>query len=565
MKTFGRLRWGRFNGTAHWGVDSLAPHVAIAFKRLFPKVHTRMSRHILTDNDETRADLDWFMVRYPLDVRAIEREMLEEGTARMAARASERDEILQLDWTPGDAPAAFRDGKKPYLYQEQAAELTLRNPSLLLCDDVGLGKTITTFAVAARGAPLPMAIVVQPHLVKQWGKRAREFTNYRVHEIRQGTPYPLPVADLYVFSYSMLYGWLEVFNSGRFKSVAYDEIQELRRGPEEGVGQGSKKGTAAMVLSRNAELVLGLTATPVYNYGDEMHTVMSYIAPNVLGTRDEFIREWCRSGGGGHWIVNDPDALGSYLDSTGYRLRRREDDPAVDASMPPPNILDFELDYDRIALAKEEEILKSLAETVLTGKFAEAGQASRELDVKMRHLTGVAKAKPVAAYVDMLLREKKKVVLCGWHRDVYDIWRYALQKHDPVEYTGKESKAAKQRSVDRFCEGSSRVMLISLRSGAGLDGLQHVCQDVVFGELDWSPQVHYQLIGRVRRPGQLRQCTGHYLHVNGGSDPILMSMLGIKADQSRGILDPGQAPQARVSDDGRVKALARYVLEGDGA
>ena len=75
--------------------------------------------------------------------------------------------------------------------------------------------------------------------------------------------------------------------------------------------------------------------------------------------------------------------------------------------------------------------------------------------------------------------------------------------------------------------GKSKVMFISLRSGAGLNGLQHVCSDVVVGELDWSPQVHKQLIGRVRRWGQLLRVTAHFLHVNGGSDPVIMEVLGL--------------------------------------
>ena len=562
MRTWGRLAWGHINGSACWGVDQLAPHVAIAFKRLFPKAQATAVRHILTDNDETRADLEWFMARYPLATKPECLQMLADGSARRAARDAQLDEILQLTWSPGPVPAAFEPGYQPYLYQEQAAQLCLRNPSLLLGDDVGLGKTITTFAVAARGAPLPMAIVVQPHLVRQWAKKAREFTTYRVHEVKQTKPYSLPPADLYIFSYTMLFGWMEVFQQGKFPSVVYDEIQELRHGPQNAWGtSGTKKGSAAMALSNAAKLKLGLTATPVYNYGDEIHTVMSYIAPELLGTRDEFLREWCHSIGG-KWMVKDPDALGSFIASTGFFLRRTEDSASVDKSMPKPNILDFELDYDEIALAKEEEILKALANTVLTGRFNEAGQAARELDVKMRHLTGVAKAKPVAAYVNMLLKDRRKVLLAGWHRDVYDFWRFALDKHRPLLYTGSETGAGKARNVDRFINGDCNVLMISLRSGAGLDGLQHVCQDVVFGELDWSPKVHYQMIGRLRRPGQRHQVTGHYLHVNGGSDPVLMSMLGVKEDQSRGILDPGQAPAARVSDDSRVKALARHIIDG---
>ena len=552
MKTYGRLRYGSHKDKPGgvWGIDNLEPHVAVAFKRLFPKANAALTLHVLTDNDETRADIHWFMDRYPLWTAPDCVEMLEQGKRRLGDRMAARDEVLDLNWTPPPAGDMFKPGFAPYFYQEQVVPIALGQGGLLLADDVGLGKTNTTYTLAARGAPLPMLAVVQPHLLRQWEARGNEFTNLRVHRFQSSQPYNMPVADVYVASYNMLAGWTPVFEKSVFPSVAYDEIQELRHGTS------TQKGQAARVLSKHAQFKVGLTATPTYNYGDEIHTVMSYLNEDLLGTRDEFLREWCGQGG----TVKDPDALGSFLQNSGWMLRRDEDHPAVDRSMPKPNILDFPLDYDEIALAKEEEMLKLLATTVLRGRFHEAGQAARELDVKMRHITGVAKAKPVAAYVKLLLREKKKVLLAGWHRDVYDMWRYALDDYDPVMYTGSESQAGKDRNVQRFVQGDSRVMMISLRSGAGLDGLQKVCSDVVFGELDWSPKVHYQLIGRLRRPGQLHQVTGHYLHVNGGSDPVLMGMLGVKEDQSRGILDPGQGLRQVEFDAGRIKILAKALL-----
>ena len=63
----------------------------------------------------------------------------------------------------------------------------------------------------------------------------------------------------------------EIFNQGFFKSVVWDEIQELRHGTD------SLKGNASMVLAKNAEFRQGLTATPIYNYGDEMWNIMSFI------------------------------------------------------------------------------------------------------------------------------------------------------------------------------------------------------------------------------------------------------------------------------------------------
>lgn len=546
MKTYGQLELDTM--ARRWRIKDLAPHVAIAFKRMFPRVPVTSTEISISDTDEVRADLHWFMARYPLEHDSWGE--LDEAVDRLAFRAAERDRILLPTWKPG-AVTGFREGRAPYLYQTQASKVAIANGGLLLGDDVGLGKTISAIATMLMGAPLPAGVVVQPHLTGQWKKRIEEFSTLRVHVIKGRTPYDLPEADVYIYRYSNIAGWVDVLKDGLLRSVFYDEIQELRH------GWGTEKGNACGKVSKAAEFRMGLTATPVYNYGDEMHSVMEYIKPDILGDRDEFFREWC----GRERVVANPDALGSYLRDTGFFLRRTEDDPTVDASMPPANVLEWELDYDLDAVAGEEEIMRQLAQTVLRASFTEAGRAARELDMKMRQLTGIAKAKSVAAYVALLLKDAPRVLLAGWHREVYSIWGQALAPFNPVLYTGSESGPAKQRSVDAFTTGDSRVMMMSLRSGAGLDGLQYHCQDAVIGEFDWSPQVHYQFIGRLRRPGQEGQVNAHYVHTNWGSDPVIVEMLGIKADQSRGINDPGIAPKPRVTDESRIKILAQHVLE----
>lgn len=546
MTTYGKLTLHR--DAAVWSIDDLAPHVAIALKRLFPRIPQTSTKLKISDTDEVRADLHWFMQRYPLDHE--HQDDLTEACQRLADRNAERERILLPTWAPGIVPG-FVGGHQPYLYQTQAARVALNNPGLLVGDDVGLGKTITAAAALTMGAPLPAGIVVQPHLAEQWATRFREFTSLRVHVIKQRSPYDLPPADVYIFRYSNIAGWVDVLAKGLLRSIVYDEIQELRH------GRGTGKGQGCWVASERAAVRIGLTATPIYNYGDEIFEVMQFVKPGLLGDRYEFMREWC----GNSKVVKNPDALGSYLRDTGYFIRRTEHDEVVDVSMPPANVVDWEVDFDADRAAEEEELIRLLAMKVMDASFVEAGQAARELDVKMRMITGVAKARSVAAYVRILLRDSPRVLLVGWHRDVYEIWRQALSDFNPVLYTGSETAAGKTRSVGAFCEGDSRVMMISLRSGAGLDGLQHHCRDVVFGELDWSPQVHYQVVGRLRRPGQCDQVTAHYLHCNGGSDPVLLETLGIKADQSRGINDPGKAAPLKMSDDSRIRRLAQHVLE----
>lgn len=546
FKTYGTITLDRI--ACKWRLTDLAPHVAIAFKRLFPRIPTTATLITMSDTDEIRTDLSWFMQRYPLETT--DGDELETGRQRLADRIAERERILLPTWKPAEI-VGFRDGEQPYLYQSQAATVAIGNPGLLLGDDVGLGKTISAAATLTAGAPLPAAVVVQPHLAGQWQRQIERFTHLRVHVIAGRTPYDLPEGDVYIFKYSNITGWVDVIKTGLFKTCAFDEVQELRR------GRGTAKGSVCWVLVSHAKVRLGLTATPIYNYGDEIHTIMDYIQPGLLGDRNEFMREWC----GGTKKVSNPDGLGSYLRDSGYFLRRTEDDPNVDASMPPPNIVDWEVAWDDAAAEDEMKLTRALAMTVLGGNFVEAGRAARELDLKMRQLTGVAKARSVAAYVKLLLQESPRVLLAGWHREVYDIWKAEFAEFNPVLYTGTESAKAKEASVQQFVGGDARVMMISLRSGVGLDGLQFNCTDVVFGELDWSPQVHYQIIGRLRRPGQPGQVIAHYLHTNQGSDPVLLETLGIKADQSRGINDPGVTQREKFTDDSRIRRLAEHVLE----
>ena len=527
MRTYGALA----RIPRGWAVTRAEPHVVMKLKRVFPKVATTATPPIaLYGADDLSADLLWFMQRFPLQVLPEDRAALEGEQAQLFADQAEIDAILLPQWQPTRA-AVFRADRQPYRYQAVAAEIAHRRGRLLLLDDVGLGKTISGLAAVANEGRLPAAIVVQAHLATQWVKEYIEaFTTLTAHIVRKTTPYTLPPADIYVFKYSNIAGWADVAARGIFRSVVYDEIQELRRGED------SQKGRAARRFTDGSGLAVGLTATPIYNYGSEIYQVVRFVAPGELGGFDEFCREWCRFNGR-QWIVNDPDALGTYLREIGLTLRRTEED--VETDLPP---------------------VHSIVRVV-----TDRGQAARELDMFARRVTGIAKAKAVAAVVRMIVEEGEPVLLAGWHRDVYDIWLKELGDLKPVLYTGSESQAQKDKAKAAFIGGRTDLMIISLRSGAGLDGLQNRAATVVFGELDWSPQVHRQVIGRLRRPGQTREVEAIYLHTEDGSDPVLIEMLGLKSSQSRGILDPMKGVEHVSADDSRLMRLADQYLKRSAA
>lgn len=543
--TYGRLEWV----DGQWVLSDIPPNVAIRLKAVFPRIEKTQTRiFTMAATPEAAADLKWFFERYPVLMSDEDRARLFAGAQQYEDHRAETESILLPDWQPTERHG-FKPGKQPYHMQRQASELALRRKSLLIGDDVGLGKTVTALDAIVGSPYLPAAIVVQPHLANQWARRIEEFTYLRPHIIQGTRPYSLPAANAYIFKYSNIAGWVDVISTGYFKAAIYDEIQELRR------GTAAEKGRAARRLSEYTQLHLGLSATPVFNYGSEIWHILQYIDPTVLGPWEDFAREWCTYLGNDKWKVDDPDALGAYLRETGVFLRRLRQGRPI-------NRIPIEVDFDQKVADDAEELARVLAMKVLTGSFVEAGQAARELDAFTRLQTGLAKAKSVAALAKMYLRKGIPIILAGWHHDVYKIWLDELKQFRPVMYTGKESVTQKDRAQDAFVNGDTDVLIISLRSGAGIDGLQKRCSTLIVGELDWSPAIIEQLIGRVDRPGQTaKEITVVFPYVEYGSDPILMRVTAIKKDQQRGINDPGTSLQAIHTDQSHIKALAKDILE----
>jgi hypothetical protein len=117
-------------------------------------------------------------------------------------------------------------------------------------------------------------------------------------------------------------------------------------------------------------------------------------------------------------------------------------------------------------------------------------------------------------------------------------------------------------SYDEFVKATaeSRVLIMSLRAGSGLDGLQHVCKVGVFGELDWSPGIHDQCEGRYHRDGQAEPAVSYFLVSDVGSDPVVADVLNLKEQGSRPIVDPDQPLFEAADVRDRMKKLAESVL-----
>lgn len=548
LRTYGKLIYD--GSVDKFIITSAEPHVCIKLKNIFPKIPVYQAAPYKFENrDEVCADLLWFTSRYPLEISSEDLSRLKRGESDYITRINEMETIMLPTYQPG--LVTLKKGFEARDYQLRANETYIKCKRLLLGDDIGLGKTLTATLSFLQPETLPAIVVVQTHMTNQWKVDGIEkFTTLKCHIINKTQPYNLPPADVYILKYSCLAGWTNIFTEGLFKSAVFDEVQELRR-------HESKKYKAGKVLAAHVNYAIGLSATPIYNYGDEIFNIIDLLNPDSLGRRDDFLREWAVRYGNNYKVTN-PKALGTYLRERFLFLRRTRQE--VGRELPPVNKIIHTVGYDEKEVRKAEDIAKQLAMKVMHGSFEESGQAARELDILARYTTGISKAREVAEYVKILLENDEPVVLAGWHRDVYNIWLEELKDYYPVMYTGTESASQKEAAKEAFVTGKTNLFIISLRSGAGLDGLQYRCNNVVLGELDWSPKVHDQLIGRVDRDGREGSVTAHFLVSEYGSDPVIINLLGLKASQAKGIVDPLSSVENQHSDDSRLKELAKQYL-----
>jgi SNF2 family DNA or RNA helicase len=517
-------------------------------KRIFGKLRADATELTLSDTLENCHDLLWFLIRYP---HLIKKEDLKYLKNRSEAQERHADLVKKI-----------ADGKSAGLklklaiparkYQEAASNLAYHTRGLILGDEVGLGKTVSAIGLLVKAECRPALVVTLTHLPEQWEREINRFLpGLKIHISKKAKPVEFDVMpDVIIMNYHKMSGWAG-YLAGKIKTIIFDEGHELR------TGSGSGKYHAASVIAEACDFRMALTGTPIFNNGSELWNLARIINPRVLGSFGEFQTEWCGTG----MYVKDPRAFGSYLRETGLFLRRTKKD--VGRELPPFTIVPQQIEADLNELDKVKTSVTEMARILLRDGASNFDKmhAAQEISWKLREATGMAKAPYVAEFVKMLLDSEEKVMIGAWHHAVHKILNDRLKEFKPVMFTGEESPVQKQKSLNAFIGGDSRIFQISNRAGQGLDGLQRVCSAAVLAEPDWSPAIHEQFFGRLYRDGQPNPVFGYAMLADCGSDPVIADTVGIKLVQLDGIRNPDNTDPLKQVDPERMKKLAADYLK----
>lgn len=517
-----------------WVISEAPPYVKEFAKRIFPGCSVRGQSAIqFRATRRAAGDLIWFMQRFPLKPAlpsvAQELEKARQSAIDHANRRNEQQTLARIE-----EPIGFHG--KLFDYQALGVDFLTKNERALLADDMGLGKTVTALASLAQSIAFPAVIVCPATVQRQWLTMADRFLRVesddellppgppRCVQLRGLVPNTEETGTIYVLHYGILRAWDRWLSERNIRAVIFDEIQELRN-------VGTAKYSAASKLADSCDLVWGLSGTPIYNYGNEIWSILNIIDFNCLGDYEGFTREWCT--GYLSRTVAKPEVLGNHMRSEGLMLRRRKDD--VQGELPKKRRVTVPIEHDESVFWQ----LVANASAIAAGydqltDWKQRGQAGHQIEQETRRATGVSKAHYVVDFVTSLFEAGERIVIFAYHHEVHEklVDQLTARRMRCVKVTGRETPTEKEYSVREFAGGRADVAILSLRTAAGLDGLQEAGTCVVFAELDWSPAIHAQCEDRLHRIGfEKESLLIYYLVSEAGTDAVMQDALGLKVGQ----------------------------------
>lgn len=419
----------------------------------------------------------------------------------------------------------------------------------ILADEMGLGKTVQTlaFLTTVEG---PKLVICPASLTVNWQREAERFAP-TLKPCVLGDSSPQEVATLVrqdrllITSYSLMRRDAETLRSQEFGAVILDEAQQIKN-PE------SQTAQAAHRLRGRTRLAL--TGTPIENGVRDIWSVMQFLMPGYLGSRETFREHYelpIRDQPGGPQHQRLVRRLRPFL------LRRTKAKVASEIPEKIEQVAYCELTpfqkelYSKVLRAAKEAVQgQSESSSKGAGKLAvfTALLRLRQVCCDPRLLGGdnerpalnhSAKLELLRELLSEAIEDGHRVLIFSQFSSMLGIIREELNA-DGIESCYLDgSTVNRQTEVDRFQNGRVPVFLISLKAGGF--GLNLTAADtVILYDPWWNPAVEAQAADRVHRIGQTRSVNVYRLVVRGSVEEKILALQASKRNLAADLIEGDQ-------------------------
>ncbi|MEE8304797.1 MAG: SNF2-related protein, partial [Candidatus Tectomicrobia bacterium] len=446
----------------------------------------------------------------------------------------------------------------PLPYQMRAAQAALRRfrGRGLLCDEVGLGKTIEAGLVLkeylARQMIERVLIITPPGLVEQWREELaykfglHDFVTNTDNAFRQlgsdaWSAFPRVIASL---AAARRREHSQAITKLTYDLIIVDEAHHLKN---------RSSVSWKFINSLQKKYILMLTATPVENKLDELYNLITILKPGQLKTPQEFRRQFV--------VRDDPR-----LPKNRGRLRElladvmiRHSRGQVSVKLPPRRAHTI-----RLTLSPPEQALYQRVSDFVRQRYQEEGKGSQKLTLgllqrqigssamatgqTLQNLTQNTAWEPYR--VELLALAEQALAVNDWAKadalqkliqaagqDKLIIFTHFQATLEALAqrltnlganfelYHGSLTTQQKDAAIRRF-EAEGQILLSTEAAGEGRN-LQF-CHVMINFDLPWNPQRIEQRVGRIHRVGQMERVEIFNLSATGTIEDYLLEILDRK-------------------------------------
>lgn len=432
-------------------------------------------------------------------------------------------------------------------YQRDAVELLeVVNCGALLCDDVGLGKSVEVLEFLAGHPELRPFVISGPLLASSaWvGKHAdpKKYYGLEVCFLRGRSPADVPEdADGYFLNYEILSEWSEWLKLIEPRFLVLDEAHLLRNNTSAGV--------AARKLTRSQSIVKRavLTATPVVNRISDLYALLDLAQPRQWGWRSQWIVRYAGAVPGEYSAYvekgeTNVDELQARMQTMSLRRSRFE----VRKELPPFSRRQISIPEDALEPAPMRRYRKAESDIVglILGRHGSFQGIALQQATEMASALSAAKV-PAAINTALELLLSGPLVVFTWYKETAAAIARAL-KHDAEIFgpvTSTLAKAKRDTAARGFFESKAdrRVFIATVgTAGMAMNELR-VADRALFVDLYWVPATLIQAEGRIHRGNKTSPCEAIYLTVEKSVDAIMFSKLQRKAEAISAVVGDGAA------------------------
>lgn len=448
----------------------------------------------------------------------------------------------------------------PFPYQVETAQVVLRRfrGRALLCDEVGLGKTIEAGLVLKeyllRGLVRKVLVLTPPGLVGQWQEEMD--SKFGIPLITHEDPiFERRGTQAWAHFERVIASWhtartgenARAVLGQRYDMVIVDEAHHLKS---------RSTATWQFINQLDKKFILLLSATPIQNNLEELFNLITLLKPGQLKTSRAFKKDFVTRGS--PRLPKNRAQLQELLfdvmvrntrSQVGLSLPRRHATTIkVALSGPEQEVYDAVSDFVRREHPRvghgqrglNRFILQTLQMEMGSSTFAVAptletmaanpnnsAEHRQELARLASQARSVKDSAKTRALLKLLRASREKVLVFTKYRETLDHLASTLDREGipHLVYHGGLSAAAKDEAIAKF-ERERQALLCTEAAGEGRN-LQF-CNTMVNYDLPWNPMRIEQRVGRIHRIGQPREVYIFNLSAEGTVEDYILWLLDSK-------------------------------------